>query len=114
MALIVIGTLFLLHNLDWVDFDFSWRAWPLFLVLFGVVRLIERSDRSSGLWLIAIGLWLYVNENNVWDLDYGSSWPFLLVFGGLMMVGKALRGNGVAPPAQETGREDSAANGGTR
>ena len=40
-----------------VDFDFSWRAWPLFLVLFGVVRLIERSDRSSGLWLIAIGLY---------------------------------------------------------
>jgi len=102
LALIVVGTLFLLHNLDVVDFDFSWRAWPLFLVLFGIVRLIERSDRSSGLWLVAIGLWLYANENAVWDLDYGNSWPFLLVFGGLMMVGKALRGTEAPPPENRT------------
>ena len=114
MALIVIGTLFLLHNLDVVDFDFSWHAWPLFLVLFGVVRLIERSDRSSGLWLIAIGLWLYVNENNVWDMDYSNSWPFLLVFGGLMMVGKALRGNDPSRAETAARNEEPPQDGGTR
>ena len=122
-ALVVIGTLFLLHNLDVYDLDFTWRAWPLFLVLFGVIRLVGRSDRSSGLWLVAIGLWLYANENRLWDLDYGNSWPFLVVFAGLMMVGKALRGSGESPwderpgnaAAQDASTQDEGAqDGGSR
>jgi hypothetical protein len=113
MALIVIGALFLLHNLGVTDFDFSWHAWPLFLVLFGVARLIDRNDRSGGLWLIAIGLWLYVNENGIWDLDYGNSWPILLVFGGLMMVGKALREEESPPAESDAGHDESPPKGGT-
>ena len=94
VALVVVGALFLMHNLGLTYIDFSWHAWPLILVVFGLIRLIERSDRSSG-------LWLYVNENAVWGLDYDISWPFLLVFGGLMMVGKAMRGR-AAPPDENT------------
>ena len=102
VALVVVGALFLIHNLGLASIDFSWRAWPLILVVFGFIRLIERSDRNSGLWLVAIGLWLYVNENALWGLDYDNSWPFLLVFGGLMMVGKALRAREAPPPDEDT------------
>ena len=98
LALILAGALFLLDNLRIVDLRLAWDAWPLFIVIFGVVRLIDSRDRSSGLWLIAIGLWLFVNEYELWGLSYGDSWPLLVVVVGISMVFKAMRGS-QEPPA---------------
>ena len=98
LALILLGALFLLDNLRIVDLRLAWDAWPLFIVLFGVVRSIDSQDRSSGLWLVAIGLWLFVNEYELWGLSYGDSWPLLVVVVGISMVFKAMRGS-QTPPA---------------
>lgn len=98
LALILIGVLFLLDNLRIVDLRLAWDAWPLSIVLFGVVRLIDSRDRSTGLWLVAIGLWLFVNEYELWGLSYGDSWPLLVVVVGISMVFKAMRGS-QTPPA---------------
>ena len=97
LALILAGVLFLLDNLRIVDFRFAWEAWPLFIVIFGVVRLIDSRDRSSGLWFVAIGLWLFVNEWELWGLSYGDSWPLLVVVFGISMVFKAMRGSHTPP-----------------
>ncbi len=97
-GLIVLGVLFLLHTLDVVDFRYSWEWWPLLLVLFGVIRMFERSDRSSGLWLVLIGLWLLVNEREISGFTYHDSWPLLVVVVGLSMVWTATRG-AAAPPS---------------
>ena len=99
VALMLLGLLFLLANLRLVDFRFTWDAWPLFIVIFGVVRLIDSPNRGSGLWLIAIGLWLFVNEWEIWGLTYHDSWPLLVVLVGLSMVWKAVRGSNAAPPS---------------
>lgn len=98
LALILIGVLFLLDNLHLVHFRLAWEAWPLILVVFGVVRMIDAPDRSSGLWLVVIGLWLFINEMELWGFTYGDSWPLLVVAVGLSMVWKALRRN-TAPPS---------------
>ena len=98
LALILMGVLFLLDNMHVVRFHFFSDAWPLILVVFGVVRMIDAPDRSGGFWLVAIGLWLFVNEMELWGFTYHDSWPLLVVVGGLSMVWKALR-SGTAPPA---------------
>ena len=99
VALMLLGLLFLLANLRLVDFRFTWDAWPLFIVIFGVVRMIDSPNRGSGFWLIAIGLWLFVNEWEIWGLTYHDSWPLLVVLVGLSMVWKAVRGSNAAPPS---------------
>src|SRR5262245_37774879 len=98
VGLMLLGVLFLLANLRLVDFHFTWDAWPLFIVIFGVIRLIDSPNRGSGLWLIAIGLWLFVNEWEIWGLTYHDSWPLLVGPVGLSMVWKAVRGS-TAPPS---------------
>ena len=103
VGLILVGILFLLHNLDVIDFRYSWESWPLLLVFFGVIRMLERSDRSSGLWLVLIGLWLFVNERELWGFTYSNSWPLLVVVVGLSMVWKAMRG-ATTPPANGESR----------
>ena len=99
LALILIGVIFLLDELRIVDFRLAFDAWPLFIVIFGLARMIDSRDRSSGLWLVAIGLWLFVNEWELWGLTYGDSWPLLVVVFGISMVFKALRGSHT-PPAK--------------
>jgi len=103
LVLMLVGVLFLLDNLRLVHFRFFSDAWPLILVVFGVVRMIDAPERSSGLWLVAIGLWLLINENEIWGLTYHDSWPLLIVVAGLSMVWKALRGHTV-PPAKGSGQ----------
>ena len=41
--LLVIGTLFLIHNFrpDWIEWRFLGRWWPVLLILWGVIRLVE-------------------------------------------------------------------------
>lgn len=99
LVLILLGVLFLLDNLHVVHFRLFSDAWPLILVIFGVVRMIDAPDRSSGLWLVTIGLWLLVNELELWGFTYHDSWPLLVVAVGLSMVWKALRRSS-APPDQ--------------
>lgn len=49
VILIVIGTVFLLANLDLIDRDMLrqlWKFWPLILIVLGV-RLLMRDERGS-------------------------------------------------------------------
>ena len=98
VVLILLGLLFLLDNLRLLDFGYAWEMWPLLLVAFGVVRMIDSRGQGSGIWLVVIGLWLFVNEREIWGLTYHDSWPLLVVMIGLSMVWKAVRG-GAAPPS---------------
>lgn len=59
-----------------------WHLWPLILVVIGLVRLSgndEPGQRRSGLTLVIVGLWLLVNTLELFDLDWGTSWPLLLI-----------------------------------
>ena len=39
----------------------------------------------SGLWLIGIGCWLLVSHTHVFGLTFGTSWPLLLIWMGLLI-----------------------------
>lgn len=91
LLLMAIGTLFLLDHMGIADLhDVLHNYWPMFLVILGVTRFVNRRAAWSGVWLIVIGLWLQVTTLGLWGVSFNSSWPLLLIALGAVMVIRAL------------------------
>ena len=89
--LMVLGTLFLLERFDWVDFGDVIRTWwPMTLIVIGVPKLFQYTTLWSGLWLIAVGLWLQAIQLDLFGATYRNSWPLLLIVLGGGMIARAL------------------------
>jgi hypothetical protein len=89
LILMLSGVLLLLENVDIIDI--GWTYWPLILVLFGLYKLSEHGWRSgNGLWLIIIGLWLYISINHIFGLSFLDAWPILIIGWGLSILWRAL------------------------
>ena len=41
---------------------------------------------TSGIWLIGVGAWMLVSQSGMFGLTVHSSWPLLVVLGGIIMV----------------------------
>jgi len=104
VALIAVGTLFLLDEIGIADFGHVIRSyWPLFVVGVGVMRLID-GEIWDGLWLLAVGGWMQLVTLGMFGLTWGSSWPLLLIILGAGMVARALFA-AVRPRREEQGHE---------
>ena len=98
------GVLMLVERLNLADVHLSSRMWPLFPLGLGLLRVVDppirrngtRCSRRSGMWLVLIGAWGLLNEFHVRGLDYGNSWPLIVIFGGIMIVWRSLE----APPGR--------------
>ena len=93
IVLVGLGVLFLLDNLDLFELGDLWRYWPLVLIALGIAKIVQPDDRkgrSSGAWLVMIGLWLLVGSLELFGLNFGSSWPLLLVGIGAVIVFQAI------------------------
>ncbi len=92
-GLILFGALILMHNLDIVYIDHVSRYWPALFILFGAARLLGSDDdprQGHGLGWIFFGSWLLVSINGMWGLDFGNSWPILIVGWGISLLWRAL------------------------
>jgi hypothetical protein len=87
-VLITIGVLMLVERYSVLEFgDLMRRFWPMVLILIGIPKLVRRATLWNGLWLIAIGTWLQLIQFRFLGMNYGNSWPLLLiVLGGGMIV----------------------------
>ena len=89
VAVLTIGLLFTLDNLDVVDVGAFWDYWPAIFVVFGAAKLIEAPRTGSwigGSALVLLGvLWIAYNVG-VTDLHPVDLWPVLLIIGGLHLV----------------------------
>jgi hypothetical protein len=95
LVMITVGLIFLADQLDWLDTDLTWRYWPLILVALGLGRLgwaEGREQVKSALVLLLMGSWLMVNTLELFELDWRSSWPLLLIGFGLIWTWEALSG----------------------
>lgn len=93
VVLIVLGILFTLDNADIIDVGDYWRFWPVILIAMGVAKFTQPEGserRGSGVWLIMIGSWLLVGSLELFGLDYGTSWPLLIVAVGVSIIWQAL------------------------
>ena len=96
LILVVLGGLFLFSELGILDAEPLARYWPLVLIALGSAKLLQPGKpargRSSGAWLLAVGIWCLINTLELFGLTWGTSWPLFLVFVGGAMVYGALTG----------------------
>ncbi len=67
------------------------HLWPVILFVPGLIRLLEWRP-GGALTMFALGAWFLACEFHWRGLDYGNSWPLILVAVGLGIVIRALSG----------------------
>ena len=103
VVLIALGLLFLADRFYYINFSWFFRTWwPMLLIGFGVLQLVNRPHRPiGGLILIALGVIFQVDR-----LDYFSWWSMrrlwpviLIVIGVGMLVARLQRSAFGSPPS---------------
>ena len=92
VAVIVIGLLFLVDNLGWIDLDFRRHLLPLALIFFGALKLMQTRTSSGkliGAGLIAAGCVIFLRRFGILDISWQSLWPVLLIVFGIGVVLKS-------------------------
>ena len=93
VVLILLGALFLAHNLDIIYVDHISRYWPVVFILIGLVKLSDsgvNAQHGSGLGWIFFGAWLFISVNRLWGFDFHNSWPILIIGWGISLLWRAL------------------------
>lgn len=86
IAMIVVGTIFLLDRFDVVSMDRVWQFWPLFLIWMGLVHFLKPDDGRRSIFLLLLGVWLQISTLRLFGLDFSDSWPILIIFIGASFV----------------------------
>ena len=55
------------------------------------MHLRKRGGLTGGLWLVGVGCWMLVSQLHVFGLDYGTSWPLLIILSGTIMLVRGVR-----------------------
>lgn len=101
LAAILFGVVFLLDNMDVIDGRLYVRFWPLFLIAFGVVRLLQPraggTGRFVGSMFIIIGAIFLLRTLGLTELGFRDLWPLILVLiGGSLIWGSTSRTRAIA------------------
>ena len=91
LVLIAIGTAFLLERFDLVSMRQIWRLWPMIIIWFGLMNLVYPQGGRRSIFLLLIGVWLQISVLELWGLDFGDSWPLLIIFVGASFMFDAVR-----------------------
>ena len=90
LVLVTVGAVFLLDRLWLIDAREAFRLWPLWLIGFGVLRVLlpaRGRGRLAGFWPILIGGVFLLDITDVTSVQ--DSWPIFIVGAGLLMVLRA-------------------------
>jgi hypothetical protein len=102
LLLLGVGTFLLLSRLHVFDFDWTiHRFWPLIVIIVGVSHIVHRKTVWSGLWIVAVGVWLQMVTLHLYGFTYASSWPLLLVILGGGIIVRTIAGSARRRNAEE-------------
>lgn len=94
VVLLVIGVLFLLGNMGYVNTDEMLRFWPVILIALGVMKLVESHDQfrsGAGIFWIVIGSLFLIGNLHILRIAMHDLWPVVLIgFGCLMLWRSAM------------------------
>jgi predicted membrane protein len=89
LLVVGMGVLFLLDNLDILNFRHAIGFWPLVFVVAGCAALFGNGPRSGnymGGVLIAIGLLMILGRMGYFTISWGTLWPLVMIaLGGLVL-----------------------------
>jgi len=92
LLVVGMGVLFLLDNLDILNFRHAIGFWPLAFIVAGCVALFGNGTRSGrsgnymGGVLIAVGLLMIVGRMGYFYISWGTLWPLVMIaLGGLVL-----------------------------
>lgn len=93
LAVVALGVLFTLHNLELVDADDYFIYWPVLLIAVGLANLVSSKRQWAFVGVtVGIGLWILLYNLEVTDLEpWPFFWPAVLVLIGTNLVLGALR-----------------------
>jgi hypothetical protein len=59
----------------------------------GTMRMNARKGGSltGGFWILGVGCWMLVSQLHVFGLDYGTSWPLLIILSGVIILMRGAR-----------------------
>ncbi len=93
LAVILVGVLFTLDNLDIMDAGSLWDYWPLVFVVFGLAKMVDAPRTGSwisGAFFVLLGGWWIAYNLAFVDIHPIDLWPILLIVGGLHLVRRAM------------------------
>lgn len=91
----VVGMLFLVDNLGWVDINFTLHLWPTALIFFGILKAAQTRTRSGAMVggvLILVGVVILLKETGLISIGWRTLWPVLLIVFGVSVVFKSVKG----------------------
>lgn len=104
MAMVAVGTVFLLDRLAVLDLTPFlgaqarwWHYLPLLLALGGVITVVSAQSARQvlkGLVDVVIGLWVFACLEHLWELTFANSWPIVLIAVGLQILLRGWLGHG--------------------
>lgn len=84
--LVLIGLAFLLDHMGYVSvYSLWWRFWPLLVVLVGVLNFVSR-NRPWGVFLMAAGVLLELNQLGITHFGWRDFWPLMLIALGILVL----------------------------
>src|SRR5687767_11637564 len=91
-----------------LEIDLWASGWTLILFVVGLVRVIDPSvgdrdcpSRRTGAWLMTVGTWGFISQNDLFGLTFRTSWPLLVVAAGVLTVWWAIDESRRVPPARK-------------
>jgi predicted membrane protein len=87
LAVIAVGVLLTLENLDYFHIEDLWRWWPVLIIALGLSRATQsRSGRIGGLVIAGVGTLLLLDSLRLLRFDFWELWPLGLVLIGVSLV----------------------------
>jgi hypothetical protein len=117
LIVLVVGAAMLLDTTGTFDIRVGRLIGPLVMITIGATMLLnaggmgscnpigaittpERAARRArrrrhggigGVWLIGIGSWMLVSQTHLFGLNFGNSWPLIVILAGVMIVIRGMR-----------------------
>lgn len=93
LIVILVGSMFLLDNLDILDIDIRFYFWPTLLTLLGGLRVYSAESRSAYIWggtLFTVGLVSLLSKMGVIALSIKALWPLAIIAVGICVIFHAM------------------------
>ena len=89
LLLVCVGIIMLLDRLDYIDSYDYFRYWPVFIILFGVMKIAgSRSSAGAmaGVVIVCVGALIFFHNTHLFHIYLHDWWPLLIILIGVSIL----------------------------